>query len=110
VLVTRPCDILNRTSEVCPPWPFSGKTAVQRRQFLQTAAMPLLTGHLRADNADRGTPVIDTHLHCFAGKNDPPLPLPPKGTHQTVEPATPKHLLRCMARWRQEFNPASCIQ
>lgn len=70
---------------------------MQRRQFLQTAAVPLLASHLRAGADDRRAPVIDTHLHCFAGKDDPRFPYHPNGTYQPAEPATPEHLLRCMA-------------
>ena len=73
--------------------------AVRRRQFLQTAAttMPLLTGPLRAGADDRRAPVIDTHLHCFAGRDVPRFPYHPRGPYQPAEPATPEHLLRCMA-------------
>src|SRR4051794_38290918 len=72
--------------------------AVRRRQFLQPAAvMPLLTGPLRAGAEDRRAPVIDTHLHCFAGKGDPRFPYHPRGPYQPAEPAAPEHLLRCMA-------------
>jgi predicted TIM-barrel fold metal-dependent hydrolase len=73
--------------------------AVRRRQFLQTAAtaVPLLTGPLRADAGDGRAPVIDTHLHCFAGRDDARFPYHPKGPYQPAEPATPEHLLKCMA-------------
>ncbi len=70
---------------------------MQRRQFLQIAAVPFLTGHLQADTADRRTPVIDTHLHCFAGKDDSRFPYHPNGPYRPAEPSTPEHLLRCMA-------------
>jgi hypothetical protein len=33
------------------------EAAVHRRQFLQTAAVPLMIGHRRAEAADRGAPV-----------------------------------------------------
>jgi predicted TIM-barrel fold metal-dependent hydrolase len=73
---------------------------VDRRQFLQTATVPLLTDHLRADTADRRAPVIDSHLHCFAGKDDPHFPYHPQGPYQPEKPTTPEHLLRCMAEGR----------
>ncbi len=44
-----------------------------------------------------GTLVIDTHLHCFAGKDDPRFPYHPEGPYQPAEPATPEHLLKCMS-------------
>jgi len=46
---------------------------------------------------DRRAPFIDTHLHCFAGKDDPRFLYHPEGPYQPAEPATPEHLLRCMA-------------
>jgi predicted TIM-barrel fold metal-dependent hydrolase len=70
---------------------------VHRRQFLEAAAMPLVTGHFLPEAADRPAPIIDTHLHCFAGKDDRRFPYHPDGPYQPAEPATPEHLLRCMA-------------
>jgi predicted TIM-barrel fold metal-dependent hydrolase len=70
---------------------------VQRRHFLQSAALPFLTGDLRAQADQRRAPVIDAHLHCFAGKDDSRFPYHPEGPYQPAEPATPEHLLRCMA-------------
>ena len=55
------------------------------------------SGRIRAGADDRPAPVIDTHLHCFAGKDDPRFPYHPEGPYQPAEPATPEHLLRCMA-------------
>jgi predicted TIM-barrel fold metal-dependent hydrolase len=71
---------------------------VRRRQFLRAAAvtMPLVRNRLVAANEDRRAPIIDTQLHCFAGKNDPRFSYHPKGPYQPAEPATPEHLLRCM--------------
>jgi predicted TIM-barrel fold metal-dependent hydrolase len=73
---------------------------VRRRHFLETAAastLVLASGRVGAQADDRHAPVIDTHLHCFAGKDDPRFPYHPKGPYQPAEPATPEHLLRCMA-------------
>ena len=73
---------------------------MRRRHFLQTAAasaVTLASGRDRARADDRRPPVIDTHLHCFAGKDDPRFPYHPEGPYQPAEPATPEHLLRCMA-------------
>jgi predicted TIM-barrel fold metal-dependent hydrolase len=81
--------------------PPSGETAaVRRRHFLQTAAtatMALSSGRNGSGADDRRAPVVDTHLHCFAGKDDPRFPYHPKGPCQPAEPATPEHLLTCMA-------------
>jgi predicted TIM-barrel fold metal-dependent hydrolase len=72
---------------------------VRRRQFFRAAAatIPLVRCHLVAGDEDRRAPVIDTHLHCFAGRDDPRFPYHTKGPYQPAEPATPEHLLRCMA-------------
>jgi predicted TIM-barrel fold metal-dependent hydrolase len=40
-------------------------------------------------------PVVDAHLHCFAGKNDPRFPYHPQGPYQP-EAATPETLLKLM--------------
>jgi len=73
---------------------------VRRRQFLQTAAastVALASGRAGAPADDRPSPVIDTHLHCFAGKDDPRFPYHTEGPYQPAQSATPEHLLRCMA-------------
>jgi len=66
-----------------------------RRHFLTTAVAAGLTGRLTA--ADR-IPVVDTHLHCFAGLKDARFPYHADGPYQPDEPATPEHLLECMAK------------
>ncbi|WP_152054376.1 amidohydrolase family protein [Tautonia marina] len=71
---------------------------MDRRRFLQAAAAsPLLaSGSLRAVEDEPQAPVIDTHLHCFAGRDDPRFPYHPDGPYQPEEPATPERLLRLM--------------
>ena len=68
---------------------------VSRRQFLASAAA--LGCASRLTGAEDRTPVIDTHLHCFAGKDDERFPYHKDGPYQPDEPATPEHLLKCMA-------------
>lgn len=41
-------------------------------------------------------PVIDTHLHCFAGKNDPKFPYHERASYRPDAAATPQHLLQSM--------------
>src|SRR5262245_11266416 len=66
-----------------------------RRSFLASAAaLPFVTP---ARGADAKTPVVDTHLHCFAGKDDSKFPYHKDGPYQPADPATPEHLLKCMA-------------
>lgn len=65
-----------------------------RRQFLISAgAVPVSTGLARAE--DR-IPVVDTHLHCFAGKDNTKFPYHKAGPYQPPDAATPEHLLACM--------------
>lgn len=42
-------------------------------------------------------PVVDTHLHCFAGKDDPKFPYHKDAPYTPPDPATPELLLQCMA-------------
>jgi predicted TIM-barrel fold metal-dependent hydrolase len=73
-----------------------------RRRFLQAAAAApaaaLLGCVQRAEPAAAPgrTPVVDTHLHCFAGKDDARFPYHPRGPYKPDKPATPEHLLACM--------------
>jgi predicted TIM-barrel fold metal-dependent hydrolase len=71
---------------------------VSRRRILQqsvAAGLVLpLTGAL-ADEPGR-PPRIDTHLHCFAGKDDRRFPYHERAPYAPDKPATPEHLLDCM--------------
>ncbi|MEX0825031.1 MAG: amidohydrolase family protein [Pirellulaceae bacterium] len=75
-----------------------------RRQFLtRTTALTALTviGASTDRNAMGKTSqatglVIDTHLHCFAGADDPRFPYHEQAPYRPEAAATPEHLLRCM--------------
>src|SRR5262245_55460841 len=69
-----------------------------RRQFLSAAvAAPIVGAATRLAAAPGRPPVIDTHLHCFAGKDDKRFPYHKDAPYEPEEPSTPEHLLRSMA-------------
>jgi len=68
-------------------------TSPDRRQFLAAAA---LTPAALAADAPKRAPVVDTHLHCFAGPRDARFPYHAKAPYRPDAPATPEQLLRCM--------------
>jgi len=65
-----------------------------RRNFL--AALPAMTLAARSGAAD-ATLVIDTHLHCFAGRADARFAYHKDAPYRPDAAATPEHLLKCMA-------------
>ena len=66
-----------------------------RRTFLGTAATAALGSAARADAPK--VPVVDTHLHCFAGKEGAAkFPYHADAPYRPDEAATPEHLLACM--------------
>src|SRR5436309_2066634 len=68
-----------------------------RRGFLGTAvplALAALPAATRAGD-DKG-PVVDTHLHCFAGKDDRRFPYHARAPYRPDAPATPQRLLELM--------------
>jgi predicted TIM-barrel fold metal-dependent hydrolase len=65
-----------------------------RRQFLLSAGAVPFSARLAL--AEEHVPVVDTHLHCFAGKDDVKFPYHKDGPYQPPESATPEHLLTCM--------------
>src|SRR4051794_35222159 len=72
---------------------------ISRRSFLHStaaAATACALGQVRAADA-KPTPIIDTHLHCFADTADPRFPYPAGAPYRPEKPATPEHLLACMA-------------
>ncbi|MCI0702298.1 MAG: amidohydrolase family protein, partial [Planctomycetia bacterium] len=66
-----------------------------RREFIASASVLPLAASATA--AEPMTPVVDTHLHCFAGKDDAKFPYHKNAPYTPAEPATPEHLLKCMA-------------
>eukprot|EP00913_Durusdinium_trenchii_P023360 g21938.t1 len=88
-----------------PDMPFSGDASrvrtLNRREFLasSTAAVSA-TAALSAFGAGKsnaaGSPVVDTHLHCFAGASDKRFPYHRRAPYQPQAAATPEHLLHCM--------------
>ena len=71
-----------------------------RRRLLRFGAAYLATGVFHPLTSVLGAadrpPLIDTHLHCFAGAGDPRFPYHERAPYRPEEPATPEHLLRCM--------------
>lgn len=68
-----------------------------RRHFLQSSAAALgAAGLAAAAPSNRRVPVVDTHLHCFAGINDKRFPYHAQAPYRPDEQATPEHLLKCM--------------
>jgi predicted TIM-barrel fold metal-dependent hydrolase len=66
-----------------------------RRRFL--ASLPALAAAPRLIAASgEPAPVVDTHLHCFAGKDDARFPYHTDAPYTPDEAATPEHLLACM--------------
>ena len=66
---------------------------MDRRTFFAASAVGCAA---RLTGADPRAPVVDTHLHCFAGANDPRFPYHKDAPYAPDEPATPEHLLKCM--------------
>ena len=70
-----------------------------RRAFLvrtAAASLALAGGHQACVGADAPTPIVDAHLHCFAGKASKEFPYHPRGPYQPEKASTPEHLLKCM--------------
>jgi predicted TIM-barrel fold metal-dependent hydrolase len=75
------------------------KSNLDRRQFLHVAAavpVALIGPEARGQEDRKKVPVVDTHLHCFAGKNDPRFPYHAQAPYRPEPAATPEHLLKCM--------------
>jgi predicted TIM-barrel fold metal-dependent hydrolase len=74
------------------------QTEITRREFMAAAASAsALTMAARGFAAAPNTmPVVDTHVHCFAGAKDPRFPYHYKAPYQPEDPATPEDLLRAM--------------
>jgi predicted TIM-barrel fold metal-dependent hydrolase len=67
-----------------------------RRDFLKTTAALTLAGCASREGAPKGAPVVDTHLHCFAGPDDPRFPYHARAPYRPDAPATPERLIELM--------------
>lgn len=69
-----------------------------RREFLKATAALTLTGCAgpAVVCGNRAPVVVDTHLHCFAGKDDPRFPYHANAPYKPEAPATPQRLLELM--------------
>jgi predicted TIM-barrel fold metal-dependent hydrolase len=67
-----------------------------RREFLASAPVLALPLQPRV-------PVVDTHLHCFAGKGNARFPYHKDAPYQPPDAATPEHLLRVMGESATDF-------
>lgn len=67
---------------------------MNRRTFLLAASASLAATQLPAAAPD--APLVDTHLHCFAGSKDPRFPYHPRGPYRPEELSTVEQLIECM--------------
>jgi predicted TIM-barrel fold metal-dependent hydrolase len=70
---------------------------MDRRTFLQATAALAATTQLSAATFLK-PPIIDTHIHCFAGTKDERFPYHANAPYKPEEPATPEKLLADMNR------------
>lgn len=80
---------------------------LSRRKLLTGSAASALSAwaglsRARASVPDGKSPVVDTHLHCFAG-DDPRFPYHSKAPYRPEAKATPQHLLECMDQAGVDF-------
>ena len=54
------------------------------------------TSSVGAVGATKVPPIVDSHLHCFAGPDSQEFPYHPRAPYEPASAATPEHLLRCM--------------
>jgi predicted TIM-barrel fold metal-dependent hydrolase len=73
-----------------------------RREFLAVAT-PLTFGLPVFAAQEKRVPVVDTHLHCFAGKDSEKFPYHKDGPYTPDDAATPEHLLSCMKEAKVDF-------
>ncbi len=73
--------------------------SITRRAFVgTTAAMAALSSSSTSGAAQpaRRVPIVDTHLHCFAGPGNKRFPYHARAPYRPEEVATPESLVKCM--------------
>lgn len=70
---------------------------MNRRGFLVLAASTPVASVLASSRLERPhMPIVDTHVHCFAGRDDQRFPYHPSGPYQPSNLASPEQLLARM--------------
>jgi predicted TIM-barrel fold metal-dependent hydrolase len=69
---------------------------ISRRAFLAGTAATVLAGCSPERAQISSMPIVDTHVHCFAGISDARFPYHVNAPYIPTETHTPEHLLRCM--------------
>ena len=87
--------------DAVPMWPPVRPGMLTRRSLL--AGLPALGAAARLLASDGAAAVVDTHVHCFAGRNDPRFPYHDDGPYQPAEATPPEHLLGLMAAAGVDF-------
>ncbi|MBM3968703.1 MAG: amidohydrolase [Planctomycetes bacterium] len=78
---------------------------LSRRNFSRSIAALALTGLGRAIPAsEKRLPIVDTHVHCFAGTSDARFPYHKDGPYQPEKASTPEDLLDCMKQAGVDFT------
>ena len=73
--------------------------ATSRRSFLLASAgsvTAVAAGRIALAGEVAKSPLVDTHVHCFAGKGEKRFPYHARGPYQPEDVATPEHLIQCM--------------
>ena len=78
------------------------RSAQNRRQFVYSSVVACTASSSLLAAAEKPI-LVDTHLHCFAGSDDPRFPYHDRAPYRPDEPATPQHLLKCMDDAGVEF-------
>ena len=98
--ISRPCQ-RSRVAEAEATSTPSSPTKIGRRRFLlATAGLSLAWTRANfaadANKSPNRPPVVDAHVHCFAGKDNARFPYHPRAPYRPDAPATPQYLLQCM--------------
>lgn len=83
--------------------PISGQLSSRREFFRSTAAAACGAIAFAAAADEKRSPIVDTHVHCFAGISDAQFPYHKDGTYRPEKAATPEDLLDCMKQAGVDF-------
>ena len=83
--------------------PISGRFT-SRREFVRSLAVATFGTIAFVSKADETRPpIVDTHVHCFAGNSDARFPYHKDGTYRPDKSSPPEDLLDCMKQGGVDF-------
>ncbi len=82
---------------------FNRRTFLRRTSYATAGAMTAALSSAMSKADEKRSPIVDTHVHCFAGTTDARFPYHKDGVYRPEKASTPEELLDCLKQAGVDF-------